>query len=335
MPTATAPKTETREVPVEAARLSIGEFQLGDNGEDAKTAPLKMLARTGQPISHWYWGRLVHDLDGMRLSKSRVAVDYCHNDHEIIGYLNHFDTSGGNLEASGALVPYAKADDLATEIIHKARLGVPYEASIDFRGAIRIEELDAGTSAEVNGYTLEGPACIIREWPLRGVAVCPHGGDPNTESALSEKGDKLTIHVTKKESTMSQDATVKADQAVETELTEAPEANAQQSDQAVEGATATEQTEPTDGQRFLSEFGDRGGVWFAEGKTFEEAAQLHRQESQGEINRLAKENEQLRQQLAAADRGGEKPVELRPEDNSGKPKSLTDVVTKTNSRQAA
>jgi hypothetical protein len=118
-------------IPAKACILSVGEFALGDNGETAKTAPLSMVARSGKPIEHWFWGRVVHDLSGMKLHKSRLAVDYCHDDKEIIGYLNKFDSTSGDLVTSGALIPF-KDSDRATEIIHKMKAGVPYEASINF-----------------------------------------------------------------------------------------------------------------------------------------------------------------------------------------------------------
>lgn len=169
-------------IPANACLMSVGEFKLGDNGEGSKTAPISLVARSGKPIEHWFWGKVVHDLSGMRLHKARLAIDYVHDDKEIIGYLNHFDSSSGDLIASGALVPF-KDNDRATEILHKLSQGVPYEASINFGGdGITVEELQEGMTAVVNGFTLAGPACIIRQWPLRGVAVCPYGADANTES---------------------------------------------------------------------------------------------------------------------------------------------------------
>jgi hypothetical protein len=171
-------------IPAKACTLSVGEFTLGDNGEGSKSAPVKLVARSGKPIKHWFWGRVVHDLAGMRLHKSRLPIDYVHDDKEILGYLNHFDSHSGDLVVSGALVPY-KETDRASEIMHKYRQGVPYEASINFGGGgIKIQEVMQGQVAEVNGYQFDGPGVIIREWPLRGVAICPYGADQNTDSSV-------------------------------------------------------------------------------------------------------------------------------------------------------
>lgn len=178
-----------KSIPVTACRFSDCEVSIGDNGPQAKTAPIKLTARSGQPIEHWFWGRVVHDLAGMHLHKPRLPVDYAHDDKEVIGYLNRFDTQSGDLVVSGALVPF-KDTDRATEIIHKNREGVPYEASINFGGdGIKIEEVAEGFIAQVNGYAFEGPGIIIREWPLRGVAICPYGADANTNSAVLSGSD--------------------------------------------------------------------------------------------------------------------------------------------------
>jgi hypothetical protein len=69
--------------------------------------------------------------------------------------------------------------------------GVPYQASINFGGdGIKIEQVQEGASVQVNGYTLAGPACVIREWPLRGVAICPYGADENTDASSFSNSNK-------------------------------------------------------------------------------------------------------------------------------------------------
>jgi hypothetical protein len=177
-------------IPANACILRIGEFELKDNGEKAKTAPVRLIARTGQAIKHWFWGRVVHDLSGMRLHKSRIPIDYVHDIKEIVGYLNKFDSSSGDLVTSGALVPF-KDSDRATEIIHKSRAGVPYEASINFGGdGIKVQQLEENEMAQVNGAQFDGPGIIIREWPLRGVAICPYGADSNTSSDVLAQENK-------------------------------------------------------------------------------------------------------------------------------------------------
>jgi hypothetical protein len=194
----------TKNVPAAALVFNLGVFQFAEDvstggGADGKNVPVKLLARTGQPIKHWYWGNVVHDLAGMKLHKDTLPIDYCHEADEVIGYLDKFDTTSGDLVATGALVPFA-AEDRAQEVAFKSKNKVPYEASINFNGGpLRLEELEQGTSAAVNGQVVQGPALIIREWTLRGVAICPYGADMNTKTEFARANsakDDGTIDVT-------------------------------------------------------------------------------------------------------------------------------------------
>lgn len=176
-----------KSIPERACMFAGGEVTV-KHDPDSKTAPVKVKARSGKPLEHWFWGRVVHDLAGMRMHKPRLALDYAHNDAEVIGYLNHFDSSSGDLMASGAIIPFT-AGDRADEVLFKMGQGVPYEASIFFGGdGMKIEEVPEGASTQVNGYQFDGPGCVIREWPLRGVAVCPYGADQNTETTTMSGG---------------------------------------------------------------------------------------------------------------------------------------------------
>jgi len=327
----------TGSVPAAALRMVVGPFELGDNGEGAKSAPIRMKARTAQPVTHWFWGRVVHDMAGMRLHKDRLPVDYVHNPSEVIGYLNHFRADADGLEVSGALVPY-KESDRASEIIHKARAGVPYEASIYFGGeGVKVEEVAQGQAVPVNGFQFAGPGIVIREWPLRGVAVCPYGADMGTRSELGP-GESIHVEFTNagKESAMSKPKpaeaapVVPAVDAPKPELAaEAPKPGAvEAAEKPAEVAGATVDAEkpalssaegkqpeaPAAGmadaraecKKFLDAFGPKGGEWFAAGKSFAEAQELHASE-------LRAENEALKARLAALDRGEKAPVAFQPE----------------------
>lgn len=285
---------ESRDVPANALRLQIGTFEFGDNGEDAKTAPIRLVARAGKPIEHWYFGKVVHDFDGMQ-HKNRIPVDYVHSENEVIGYVNKFDASSGDLQLSGALVPF-KDSDRATEIIYKNRLGVPYEASIDFRDSMVMEELRKGQVATVNGNEVEGPAVIIRQWTLRGVAVCPYGADPNTSSQLSS-AETVSVSV-KRENEMSEESKVEAVEAVETKI-----------EKPVETLAAPANA---DGKKFLDAFGQQGAVWFVEGKQFDECVVLFAKQQTERIAQLEADNADLNKRLAGAKAAGEpEPVDFQ------------------------
>ncbi len=77
-------------------------------------------------------------------------------------------------------------------------------------------------------------------------------------------------------------------------------------------AAPVEATAMSDGMKFLNAFGDQGGVWFAQGKTFEEAQALHFAEVVTQRDRLAKENEELKVKLTAS-RGEKSPLSFSPD----------------------
>lgn len=275
-----------KQVPREALRLTVPcEFVKSEAG--AKTAPVKMLARSGQPIEHWYWGNVIHDMSGMT-SKDVIPIDYCHYDQEILGFIDTFDTTAGDLLLSGQLTPF-EPTDRASEVLFKTNAGVPYEASINFCGeGILLEEVGRGQVAQVNGYQFEGPGIIVRKWPLRGVAICPYGADGNTNTELKESKDTVSVVYFSKESEMSK--TIAAPVAEPTPATalatkETPataavtKTPAELAAEAAKLAAATPATPAAPaagadkpGQAFITAFGDAGARAFLEGKSFEATA---------------------------------------------------------------
>lgn len=321
---ATESPSKFKQVPANALRFNLGEFELGSNGDGAKTAPIKMVARTGKPIEHWYWGRVVHDLSGIN-HKPRIPVDYCHDIADVIGYLNKFDVTTGDLVVSGALVPYGDSDR-ASEVMFKAREGVPYEASINFGGdGILIEEIGEGQITQVNGYEFEGPGVVIRKWPLRGVAVCPYGADAGTSTEFSRDKDAgLRVEVTvlsngtpnspekKMSDSDSTTPTAEAPQAVEAVTPNTPEKPAELGAPAapgVEAGTVEPVATPAPsveapGKQFMDMFGEQqGAVYFARGLSMEDAMREHIKVQAQQIAELKATKPQ-----AQTDRGLDAPV---------------------------
>jgi hypothetical protein len=272
------------------------EFQAADPGQNGKI-PVKLVARSAQPINHWYWGNIVHDMSGMQTSGPAIPLDYCHDSDEVIGYGNKFDTTG-DLVVSGALTPFADGDR-ANEIAYKADAGVPYQASIFFDpDDLVLEDVPKGRSVAVNGFRFEGPGVVVRQWMLRGVALCPYGADRNT-SATFAADDEVQITILRKETVMSVEPTKKdevaapshsAAAAVESSATELPVGAASQAPDPVK-------LRRDEGKRFLDAFGDRGGRWFAEGLSFEEAQTRF-------VDALKDENAELKKRTAGAQLAG-------------------------------
>jgi hypothetical protein len=248
----------------------------GTAGGDGAKVPFTMTARTGDPIDHWYWGRIVHDMSGMELSKPTLPVDYCHSACEILGYADKFETQSNDLVVSGNVVPMPDDDDdRANEVIYKQGQGVPYEASIDWSGgAPVIEYVPAGASVEVNGREFVGPGVVVRQWMLRGVAICPYGADPGTNTEFAG-GDKITvtaINSPKGENLMNNkpNQSSGAEAAKPGEAAGTPPPGATQQAQQAAPAQAAAGSEMKPEQKYIQAFGDVGARWFLEKKSFED-----------------------------------------------------------------
>lgn len=294
-------------VPADAMFFESGPFQLADGeGSEGKT-PVKMRARGGQPLNHWYWGRVVHDMAGFAAADKTIPIDYCHLNDEVLGYLDKFTPSNEGLDVAGSLVQFG--EDRSAEVIHKARAGVPYQASIFFEPQV-LEDVMPGAETEVNGYKLAGPALVIRKWSLRGVAVCPYGYDPKTSTRLSAGiAGEIPVQFTSPppETAMSTEAKPAADtkpaDTKPAELATKPaEANGTAADAARAEFAATL-------AKFTAKFGaENGAKWAAEGLSYEAALEKH---AEGLATQLSTANEKLGQQakqIAAVPRGEEAPV---------------------------
>ena len=308
------------------------------SSETAKTAPFSMVARSGLPINHHFWGPIVHDNNGAQ-HKKRIPIDFNHDVNEIIGFGNKIGINeNGDLQISGFLTPY-KDSDRATEILAKSEMGVPWEASINFAGDMVLEKVAEGDTVEVNGHEFEGPMTVVREWQLRGVAVCPYGYDSSTSTQFSNES-QISITYVEKDETMSEELKseeleVAAEEKVEEleapidelkaddkemedkEEKEEEELSSEDSEESVEEDKDAEDKDelsveapaeaPAElsnpGDAYMQLFGEQvGALYFAKGVSLEDAKNL-------EIERLQKEVAELSARVVeTATSGEESPV---------------------------
>lgn len=340
MTTATAERLQLQDgvasIPDGALRCEIpaDAVRLGDNGDSATSAPVEILARTGDPIDHWYWGRFVHDLEGMEVKRGRCTIDWRHDLDQIIGYLNRFETTTGDLVCGGAITPY-RDSDRGSEFIHKSALGVPYEASIDFSGPLTLEEVGPGDTVEVNGRTLSGPLLVIRKWTLRSVAITPQGADSDTAANQLEQSDgqRVAVEFSTMEADMAHEAQTPEDASTDTDVLEPTDNQTTEPDgvevengQQLESpeAPGDVETQPADTSEpseleqrraaaatFRERFGDRlGADYFADGLTLEQATERFTQH-------LQDDNAALRQRLQAMTDAEPEPIGSTPETPGG------------------
>ncbi len=150
------------------------------SGEDGART-LVMKAHSGKPMKHYYYGKMAVDTSGVKFKGKRFPVLNQHWLDEKIGssekLVLHDDHS---LHLDSESFKFVNSEH-ATEFIDNSDNGFPYQASISIQ-PLKVEKLSEGTSAEVNGYTLKGPALIIRESDYAETSVCVWGRDSNTSS---------------------------------------------------------------------------------------------------------------------------------------------------------
>lgn len=188
-----------REAESGLVQIPKSAFQLRDQdsgvqieqGGEKKKRQFSMVATTGKPLDHWWFGKLVIDLAGIAMKQS-LPVLKDHDTNQRVGFTTSLqvDEKRG-LVAEGQLL----SNQFAQEILADHADGFPWQASI-YLQASRIQYLEEGESAQVNGRTVDGPAAIFRESTLREVTFCALGVDDDTSATPMSAALADTVAVT-------------------------------------------------------------------------------------------------------------------------------------------
>jgi len=185
------------EVPAKAMSFSLERESVEFLETKSGKRRMRVLAQSGQPLTHWYWGNCAFDLRGLRPLKETIPALREHDVERVVGVFDTFkvQTNKGWV-CEGEFIESEDAKDL----LAKHDQGVPYEASIRFDSSgFRLERVEEGAKTEVNGYTFEGPGVVFRETPVREASYCLFGADHRT--AGKALADEATV-------TLSDDAFV-------------------------------------------------------------------------------------------------------------------------------
>ena len=147
---------------------------------DEKKGEFEIDAYTGAIVDRW-WGKLVIDLKGIQAGQ-QMPVFLGHDQSKIVGWTskswldNSFKVSG----------KFSQSTESAREAAALADEGFPWQASI---GVIpkKVISLEKGTSHNVNGQTIEGPAEVWLESEVFETSFVPLGADGNTSIATFSK----------------------------------------------------------------------------------------------------------------------------------------------------
>lgn len=149
--------------------------------DDENQTTVRITVLASDVLSRPGLGRFAIDFASTTAKHPRLALDYCHNEEEIVGFAESFEFGDAGIFAVGTILKRPGVECRANEIADNIGRGVPYEASplLDFTNA-EIERVSARADAVVNGRRVAGPLDIYRGAVIRGLSVCPQGQDGET-----------------------------------------------------------------------------------------------------------------------------------------------------------
>jgi len=208
-------------IPAGACRFELAEGALAMlEPSEEKPHDFRVVVSSGEAMQHWFWGDMAIDLSGVRPRKKKLAVLRDHRGDEIAGWADRFGAEEDGWIAYGQ---FSQVTDVARETAALLKEGFPWQASM-FVTPQRLEQLEKGTKAEVNGFEMKGPAVIWRESVVDEVTFTPVGADRKTSvTALAEEGEAIAFNRNLVTLTQSQhqDTTKEDEQVDQKELKEA------------------------------------------------------------------------------------------------------------------
>ena len=283
-------------MPETMCKRYAASFSLQDDQTDAG-GKFKIVARSAEPVDrYWESGGIVHDNSSVR-HRERIGIDYAHGE-DLIGYADRIANEGGSLVVYGRLTSVQEGD-LAAQIIAKAKLGVPYEASIYWDEDRETEwKQYTNENVTVNGKTYmaskDYPISVVRNWLLHRVAICGTGRDDHTSTHFytKEKCQSDTASIDLEFADKSANVHGRAGNGEEENMSEKPTdvpmpAKAEEKVD-VPVVKSGEDMEYAVGllRAYETEFGEKGVAYFRRGLSLEQARSAYVQDLAKEIAEL-------------------------------------------------
>lgn len=161
--------------------FQLGQLSVDAEQEGKKKRTFSGTAYSGEVITdHWYWDRIIFDLDSMQL-KGRIPALLEHRSSQRAGAINtHSISHQTGLTVSGDLM----SNEFGTQVAQDSDDGFPWQMSVRIDPSA-IEEIQAGSSVSVNGKIHQGPITVFRGGRIREVSFCALGADDNTNAVAA------------------------------------------------------------------------------------------------------------------------------------------------------
>ncbi|NNP71314.1 hypothetical protein A7P53_00200 [Acinetobacter defluvii] len=170
--------------------FQLGQLSVDSAEEGKKKRTFSGTAYSGEPITdHWYWDRIIFDLDSMEL-KGRIPALLEHSPRQRAGAINtHAIDHQTGLTVSGDLM----SNEFGTQVAQDSDDGFPWQMSVRIEPSA-IEEIQAGASVSVNGKIHQGPITVFRGGRIREVSFCALGADDNTNAVAASHIPKTNFN---------------------------------------------------------------------------------------------------------------------------------------------
>lgn len=161
--------------------FQVGSLNVDQAEEGKKKRTFSGVAYSGEVITdHWYWDRIIFDLDSMQI-KGRIPALLDHSTRQRAGAINSHSIDHQNgLIVSGDLM----SNEFGTQVAQDSDDGFPWQMSVRIEPSA-VEEIQAGASVTVNGKVHQGPITVFRGGRIREVSFCALGADDNTNAVAA------------------------------------------------------------------------------------------------------------------------------------------------------
>ena len=166
--------------------FQVGSLNVDQAEEGKKKRTFSGVAYSGEVITdHWYWDRIIFDLDSMQI-KGRIPALLDHSTRQRAGAINSHSIDHQNgLTVSGDLM----SNEFGTQVAQDSDDGFPWQMSVRIEPSA-VEEIQAGVSVTVNGKVHQGPITVFRGGRIREVSFCALGADDNTNAVAASHSPK-------------------------------------------------------------------------------------------------------------------------------------------------
>lgn len=149
------------------------------------------MGNTGAEMPHWWWGKLVIDLETMKSNREKKPVLLDHRTDQPVGYSEKLELNNDGFVIEGVFVE----NEFSAQVQNLLSQGFPYEASIGIEVG-EFERLSDGEFATVNGRRFDGPGVVARHSTYREVSFVVLGADQDTSAEQLSKKNDTQVEVT-------------------------------------------------------------------------------------------------------------------------------------------